>query len=173
MFEIKNIKLSLKTSEITLNTVIDHFTTSNITFERKSNYIIIRKQFIYVLFKPKNNIITHINVTKIPNIDNITIAIEHLLTEILNSLNVKILHQKIDNLTAIYDQKKSIDQLAIIKKSHPLYFIRFNKEKFPGLFLKDRLGTFIIFHTGKVNLVGCQDPDHLNVLFQKLLTILN
>ena len=172
MFQIKNIKISLKITEIPLNSVLEHFQNTNVSYEIKSNYIIIKQKFIYVIFKSKNNFINHINITKIPDSINIRVSIEFFINIILENFKVHVLNYKIDNLTAIYDMKKEIDQNKLADKLKTSHIIKFNKEKFPGLFIKLEQGTFIIFHTGKVNLVGCQNPSHLVTLFKKLNGIL-
>jgi TATA-box binding protein (TBP) (component of TFIID and TFIIIB) len=172
MFEVKNIKISLKITKIPLNSVISQFEDENLPYKIKNNYIILRKVFVYILFKPKNSEISHINITGIPNVESISNSIDILTKIILKSLIITPLDYKIDNLTAVYDYKKKIDQFKILNNSINNYLVRFNKEKFPGLFIKVELGTFIIFHTGKVNLVGCQNISHLQVLFEQLESIL-
>lgn len=172
MFEVKNIKISLKITKIPLNSVIRQFESENISYKIKNNYIILRKVFVYILFKPKNSEISHINITGIPNIESISNSIEILKENILKSLRLVPLDYKIDNLTAVYDYKQSIDQLKILNNSINHHIVKFNKEKFPGLFIRVELGTFIIFHTGKVNLVGCKNIAHLQVLFEQLESIL-
>ena len=172
MFEVKNIKISIKITKIPLNSVIRQFEEEHLPYKIKNNYIILRKDFVYILFKPKNSEISHINITGIPNVESISNSIEILTKSILKSLVITTLDYKIDNLTAVYDYKKKIDQFKILNNSINNYLVRFNKEKFPGLFIKVKLGTFIIFHTGKVNLVGCQNISHLQVLFEQLESIL-
>jgi TATA-box binding protein (TBP) (component of TFIID and TFIIIB) len=173
MFEVKNIKISLKISKLPLNSVINQFEVENIQYKIKNNYIILRNIFLYILFKPKNSEISHVNITGIPNVESISKSIEILNKDILKSLTIVPLEYKIDNLTAVYDHKQAIDQFKILNNSINHYIIKFNKEKFPGLFIKVELGTFIIFHTGKVNLVGCQKISHLQVLFEQLESILD
>jgi hypothetical protein len=170
MFDIKNIKVSLKLNSISLNSVLINLEKNQIEYSVKSNYIIFRKEFVYVLFKPKHLIINHVNITKIPDVVSITKSIDNFKS-ILN-FQLEIQSFKIDNLTAVYDLKKEISQLKILNSFKDIYHIKFNKEKFPGLFLRVEFGTFIIFHTGKVNLVGCQDPLSLQFLFSQLLDIL-
>lgn len=169
MFQIKNIKISLKIKPIYLNSVLKHFDKERITYKIKNNYVIINNKFVYILFKPRDSIIKHINVTKIPDIESISNSL-NLLKDTISYLI--ILSYKIDNITAVYDYKKEINQLKILNNHKHLFNLKFNKEKFPGLFLKVLLGTFIIFHTGKVNLVGCKDPAHLFNLFEQLKKIL-
>jgi TATA-box binding protein (TBP) (component of TFIID and TFIIIB) len=173
MFQIKNVKVSLKINEISLNSVLKYLLENQISFEIKSNYLIIKDKFIYIFFRSKNNLVNHINITKIPSIEHIKESINFLRDKILKQLYIINESYKIDNLTAIYDYGKQIDQLNLIHKVKNTYNIRYNKEKFPGIFIKVATGTFIIFHTGKINLVGCQNPSHLPSLFNCLTNILN
>jgi len=171
MFNIKNIKVSLKINSISLNSVLNDLERNQVLYSIKSNYIIFRKEFVYVLFKPKHLIVNHVNITKIPDVDSIVKSID-FLKSILSSQILEIKSSKVDNITAVYDMNKEIEQFKILDSFKDLYHIKFNKEKFPGLFLKVEFGTFIIFHTGKVNLVGCKDPSNLKLLFSQLLDIL-
>lgn len=173
MFEIKNIKISLKIEELSLNSVLNQFKIENISFKIKSNYIIIKDKFVFIFFKSKNSFVNHINITQISNINFINDSIELLKEKIFKTLPFTILKQQIDNLTATCDVKKEIDQVKILNKVKNIYNIRYNKEKFPGLFVKVGFGTFIIFHTGKVNLVGCQNLFQLPFLFDCLTKILD
>lgn len=173
MFEIKNIKISLKIEKISLNSVLEQLEQENILFETKSNYIIIRDKFIYIFFKSKNGMINHINVTKIPKVEDIKISVCMLKEKIFKDLNVSIIKEKIDNITASCDLKKELNQIEILNRFRSTHNIRYNKEKFPGMFIKVLHGTFIIFHSGKINLVGCQNLDHLISLFKYLNHILS
>jgi TATA-box binding protein (TBP) (component of TFIID and TFIIIB) len=172
MFNTKNIKISLRSEKISLNSVIEYLNKNLIVYQIKGNYIVIREKYVYIFFKLKDSLICHINVTKIPNFESIKDSIELLQQKILNGSDINISEYKIDNLTAIYDAKTCIDLLRVVENARSKYRVRYNKEKFPGLFIRTDQGTFIIFHTGKVNLVGCQHPDHLPVLFKCLENIL-
>ncbi len=172
MFEIRNIKVSLTIKNISLNSVLKQINKQPISYEIKNNYIIIRDKFIYIFFKSKNNLISHINVTKIPNLMNIQLSVKILKEFIFKDLNLTILNTKIDNITATCDKRREINQIKLLEKIKHYYSVKFNKEKFPGLFIKVPFGTFIIFHTGKINLVGCQNPFHLQFLYELLDAIL-
>lgn len=174
MFNVKNIKISLKTEKISLNTVVNCLKTNSVEYQIKGNYLVIRHKYVYVFFRPRTSIIQYINVTKIPCVDNIKDSINVLQHEIFQGLYIHISSEyKIDNLTAIYDTKTCIDLLKVLDNAKENYYVRYNKEKFPGLFVSTGNGTFIIFHTGKVNLVGCQNLRHLPLLFKALEKILS
>lgn len=172
MFNVKNIKLSLKAEKISLNSVVNCLQQNCIPFETKGNYLVIRHKYVYIFFKLRDSIIKHINVTKIPDVNEIEDCIFILKNIILKGIETVISECKIDNLTAIYDVNYRINLVKVINNNKSNFLLRYNKEKFPGLFIRTDKGTFIIFHTGKVNLVGCQNPDHLPALFECLENIL-
>lgn len=173
MFVIKNIKFSLKIKNISLNSVLDELKEQKINFETKGNYVVIRDIYVYILFRSRSFILNHINITKIPSVNQINFSVDHLQRKILKNLKIEICKEQIDNLTATYNIGQEINQLRFLQKNKKHHTIKFNKEKFPGLFIKVPLGTFIIFHTGKINVVGCQSPFHLFQLFYFLQDLLN
>ena len=172
MFEIKNVKISLKLEIISLKTVIEHLKVNAIEFQVKNNYIVINYKYSFVLFKPKNKQIRHVNVTKIPNLEEIDTAVDVFENKIFNNLGVHINKIIVDNLTAVYNTGKSIYLPDIIKNKKDHFIIKYNNEKFPGMFVKFDVGTLIIFHTGKIIAVGCKTLDQLKYLFDELIKLL-
>lgn len=172
MFKQKNVKISIKIREISLNSVIEYLNVNNREYKTKSNYIIIKSKYIFILFKPKNRMISHINVTKISNLDEVNTAVDNLIIEIFPTFEICIYKVVIDNITAVYDTSKTIKLPEIIENNKGLYRITYNNEKFPGMFIKFEVGTLIIFYTGKVIAVGCKTNDQLFFLFGKLKDLL-
>lgn len=172
MFTIKNMKISIKLEKISLNSVVKYLECNTIDFKIRGNYLVIYHKYVYIFFKLKDLIIRHINVTKIPDEKSINDSILVLKTEILKGMCLNILEYKIDNLTATYDVKTELDLLTVLNKTRSSFNVKYNKEKFPGLFIKTYQGTFIVFHTGKVNLVGCKSSEHLPILFKCLENII-
>jgi TATA-box binding protein (TBP) (component of TFIID and TFIIIB) len=168
MFEIKNIKISLKVKKVSLNSVLSVLDHERVKYVFKNNYIIIKRKYVFVVFKPKDQRIHHINITGIKEISGINKSIC-----LLKLVNIVPIFYKIDNITASYNHNCTINLIDILNKTKNLYPVKFNKEKFPGLFIKVKLGTFIIFHTGKINLVGCQNVCDIQLLFDELISILN
>ncbi len=80
----------------------------------------------------------------------------------------------IDNITGSFDLKKELILKDLIEITQNYQFegniyISYNNEKFPGMFLKvkignKRIGTIIIFHSGKVVFVGCKRLRNLRCL---------
>lgn len=172
MFEIKNVKISLKLEDISLNTVIEYLTNNNIKFQIKSNYIIINHLYVYIIFKRKNLLINHVNVTKIPNLNKVEDSVKNFTENIFKDLKIIVKKVNIDNLTSIYHIKKGINLSDIIKKENNNFKILYNNEKFPGMFLKFKVGTLIIFYTGKIISVGCKTVEDLAYLFEQINKII-
>lgn len=171
MFEIKNVKISLKIITVSLNSVLNYLDKNHIEYQTKSNYVIISSIYIYILFKPKNQQITHVNVTKIPNLFKVDDAVNHFKNDIFPAFNVQVNKISVDNITAVFHVKKCINLPEIIKNKKPHFKITYNNEKFPGMFIKFDVGTLIIFYTGKVIAVGCKNTSNLDYLFCELVKI--
>jgi TATA-box binding protein (TBP) (component of TFIID and TFIIIB) len=171
MFEIKNVKISLKLDKISLNTVLSQLELNKVVYKEKNNYIIIQSQYIYIIFQSKNRLVNHINITKIPHIDEIDKATNHLQHVLFKNLVIHIISNTIDNLTSVYNIKRNLILHDIVKKIEFTNNISYNNEKFPGLFIKFGFGTLILFHTGKVIAVGCKKEHDLTNLFDQLLQL--
>ncbi len=168
MFVIKNAKISIKINEISLNSVIECLDKNNIVYKIKSNYIIIESKYVFVIFKPKNCMIVHINVTKIGSLSDINKVADVLIHEILSNLQIVVNKIVVDNITAVYQTDKIINIPKIIESKKDCFKISYNNEKFPGMFIKFSVGTLIIFYTGKIIAVGCKTESNLEYLFDQL-----
>ena len=151
MYEIRNIKISLKIEEIPLNNVRMELLEKNIEFKIYPNFISFKKHFFsFVIFRPSKNKTTHVNVSNVKNKDGFKECVKTLK----NVLKCKVISFKIDNIISTKHIEKTID-LPIISKNQN-YNIRYNPEQFPGLFIKFDIGTAIIYHTGNLVVVGCK-----------------
>lgn len=147
LYKITNIKLSLKTSYVCLDSVRKQLSNKNIRCY--NNFIVLRDKYTYIIFKSRDLVTNHINVTKIERFENVTESINNILSLL------QVIEQKrvIDNITVSLNLHKEInlnclpDFSGIITKSY-------NTEKFPGVFLKFDCGTIILFHTGKCIIIG-------------------
>jgi len=81
-----------------------------------------------------------------------------------------IIDIRIDNITASFNFNKQID-LKYLKQTYSN--VKYNSERFPGLFFKFNTGTAILFSSGKINIVGCKNTETILELWKKLLLILN
>lgn len=163
-YNVANVKVSLKTSKIFLDNVCNFAEEKEIFFKNYKNFIVVKTEFTYIIFKSKDEQFeSHVNITKIPSINKIPLAID-----IITSLKqCTAISYKIDNIIATTNLKKRIN-LAIISRSECFENIKYNNEKFPGVFLKFKIGTVILFHSGKLVIVGCKNIENIECLISKI-----
>lgn len=159
MYKIANVKVSLKTSPLFLDTVYSSLVAQNIVCKQYNNFLVVKSAFTYIIFKTNKNCENHINITKIPTVKNIVDAVT--LLQILT--NCQVTSQKIDNIIATTKHKSKLCLRDIIEKK-AFHTIKYNNEKFPGLFLKFEEGTAILFHSGKIVIVGCKSIENIECL---------
>lgn len=169
VYQITNIKVSLKINPLCLSSVQKELESQNIPFTIYTNFIVVRKIFTYIIFKTGKQKNNHINITKINSELAIKTAIEILQTILTN---IVIQKQTVDNITASVNLHKSI----LLTHIPNIYrridcTISYNPEKFPGLFIKVKNGTIIIFHTGKCIIIGAKTINDIECLLQKLALI--
>ena len=166
VYQITNIKVSLKINPLCLSSVQKELESQNIPFTIYTNFIVVRKIFTYIIFKTGKQKNNHINITKINSEPVIKTAIEILQTILKN---IVIQKQTVDNITASVNLYKPITLSHIPNIYRNIdCTISYNPEKFPGLFIKVKNGTIIIFHTGKCIIIGAKTIDDIECLLQKL-----
>ena len=107
--------------------------------------------------KGSNAVLYHINITKIPSTDQIASSIDCLKNVIRNEYHV--VAKEINNLTCSYDSKISpvplLDLIKKVKKKIPsMKRVRFNPERFSGMFISFPNNTLLIFSSGKMIVIG-------------------
>ncbi len=153
MFQIRNIKISIKVKPLVLNNAIERLENNGITLKTYSNFLTFKTHnFTYVLFKKGQRKHSHINVTQIPSLK----LIRKSIRVIEKCLGCSVLYYKIDNIIATSDLKQSVNLIDIVSRRR-FDKIKYNNEIFPGLFIKFPSGTVIIFHSGKIVIVGCKN----------------
>lgn len=165
-YTINNIKVSFKIDSISLDNVQKRLITNKISFKIFHNYYVFKIQSYHcVLFKEnplkKNN---HLNVTKILSLDEI----EYLQMAVEKILKKKILEFRVDNIMATMSLGNNLllKQLALNQLRD---VAKYNCETFPGLFLKYKQGTLILFHSGKIVIVGCRCEKDIKWLLTKMI----
>jgi Transcription factor TFIID (or TATA-binding protein, TBP) len=167
-YSIANVKISLKTSKIFLDNVCSIAAEKNLYCKNYKNFIVLKSKFTYIIFKSKEEQSeSHINITKIPNIESILEAIETIKSLITCSIK----SYKIDNIIATTSLQRPIN-LASISTSGKFKKLKYNNEKFPGIFLKFTLGTVILFHSGKLVIVGCKSVHSVECLIRKICALI-
>lgn len=162
MFRIRNIKISLKVKPLVLNNALKRLEKKSVTVKTYSNFISFKANtYTYVLFKKGKTKQTHINITQIPSLDLVKTAINI----IVRLLKCCVLNYTIDNIIATSDLHKCVCLMdVVIKKSFER--IKYNNEIFPGLFIKFINGTVIVFHTGKIVIVGCKNKESIKWILE-------
>ena len=156
---ITNVKVSIKTSPILLNNVLK----LEVPLKNYKNFIVLKDKYTYSIFKTNANSENHINITKIPNLNKIQDSIDNLK----RFLDFSVKNLKVDNIIATLKLGKSIDLVSVCEKKL-FKSMKYNNEKFPGLFVKFEQGTAILFHSGKIVLVGCKSEVDLKCLTQNI-----
>jgi TATA-box binding protein (TBP) (component of TFIID and TFIIIB) len=169
--ELTNIKVSIKCNQESLDSVENNIKEKNLTYKRYNNFIVLRSDFVYTIFRQSKNKNNHINITKIKKYENISKAVENLKNFNLNVIDETL---KIDNITGSLNLGKEVyiqDIISSVKSNSfsKNIIISYNNEKFPGLFLKVKdkdikVGTIIVFYSGKVIFVGCKSSEDLECL---------
>lgn len=169
-YKITNVKVSVKIGEVCLDTVAKKLKEKNIVFKQFQNYLVIQNVFTFIIFRSSYKLkssLCHVNITKIPTVNDIERAKSHL-EELLN-IEKTVQPFNIDNITASIDLGLTILPEKIISIFNKDCKITFNKETFPGVFLKFEKGTAIIFHTGKCIVIGCKNITDVERLTSFLL----
>lgn len=156
MVSVRNVKISVKIKALCLNIAINSLTLQNIPVKKYLNYVTFQEQFSYVVFKTSKNGTNHVNVTKIKSINEINEAIAALQ----KYLDITVVSHKIDNIIATHEWPQMVDLQCIVRK-RVFHQTKYNPERFPGLFVKCNFGTIIIFHSGKLVIVGCKNLDEI------------
>ena len=125
--------------------------------------LVVKSKYTYIIFKTNKNSENHINITKIPSVDQVFEAIE-LIKELTYCL---VLSQTIDNIIATTNTFKQLNLKDIVLKKK-FQTIKYNNEKFPGLFIKFDKGTAIIFHSGKIVIVGSKSIEDIECLLENI-----
>lgn len=148
---IRNIKLSVKIPACPLDIAIARLTSKKVEFKIFGNFLTFKKRYSFVIFRPSTDNTSHVNVTRVPKFGH---AIVKSLTTLSKLLNCSILNHSVDNIIATEDLKKKLNLklLAEINAERVIY----NSERFPGLFMRFEHGTCILYHSGKVVIVGCK-----------------
>lgn len=145
------MKISLKSTAISLNNASKCLELNNVPYKIYCNFISFKKHLTFVLFKTSANNTNHINISKIKSQEDIDIACD----TVKSLLGVDILSVKIDNIVSTTNLKRNLN-LSDIVSSNRFSEVKYNPEQFPGLFLTLDRGSAILFHSGKVVIVGCK-----------------
>lgn len=160
-YTINNIKVSFKIEAISLDIVQKQLISNKISFRIYHNYYVFKIESYHCVMFKANQVLqnNHLNVTKIKSIENIE-EIKKLVEKIFKR---KVIHSNIDNImaTSMMSHPLLLQNLA---QNQLRNIAKFNIETFPGLFLKYKEGTIILFHSGKIVIVGCRCEEDIKCL---------
>jgi len=165
--------INLKTSNIKSHFIIDDNYLNTLNHFLSSSFFITKKKPSFCMFKYKTLIYTcfysgYINVTGLKTLGNIYIPKYIFSSQSgipLKSISLPV----IDNISAKYikvrnGEKTSRDLhcfINILRHDHRIISLKYNRERFPGLFIKTINGTIIWFPSNSIITVGCKHHSDL------------
>ena len=124
-----------------------------------SNFTVVRKEYVYTIFKTRENDKTyHVNITKVRSRADLLNSIG-LLRDIISNRFSFGKTWKINNLTCSFCAGFEIplpDVFDKLRKESCVKKIRFNPERFPGMFVTFEANTVLVFSTGKMVIIGAK-----------------
>ena len=166
---ISNVKLSCKVRMINNNNISFN---RDISIKQYNNFSVIKTKYTYIIFtKTKNSRKFHVNITKIPSLDHVSKAIDELNIIINEDFSVE--NVKIENITCLHILNNNINLLKTFNNLNKNQYengqdpeeksiiiqARYNPEKFPGIFLKLRNCSVLIFSSGKLVVIGATSEE--------------
>ena len=132
----------------------------------------VKKTYVYIIFKSRRNSKSyHVNITKIPRTEEIQPSIEELNSVITNDFVVT--SYKVENLTYSLDVGYALplmDIFELIKRESIVRKIRFNPERFPGMFVTLESSTILVFSSGKMVIIGVNTAEKMRRGLNSILT---
>ena len=178
-FIITNVKSSVKLKPaVNLAFVTEKCAQVGAYCKLYGNLVSIKhKNISFVLFKSCNNLKLnkgqHLNITSCRTVESVIDAVEIFLQLLDNT--TRVTNFQIDNYscTSRIGQKFDLEKIYLLNFNHRLVY---NPENFPGLFWwcdKKKSLCAVIYHTGKVNIVGSNNLHEISEFLQKLKYITN
>ena len=164
MTQICNIKVSftIKKDKKWYEKIKDVCVKNKKNLKKSGNITTFKYIFSFCFFEKKTEYI-HVNATGIKkeeDIPNFKIFFYN------NILKEEIHNFKIDNITASFSINKDLNLNTIFNSFEN---VKYNPERFPGLFLKHNSSTAVIFRNGKINILGCKNSKDVYLTWIKIL----
>ena len=157
---IHNVKISIKLKQGRFNFLNSY---------KQRNFVVIRDTYTYVIFKPNKEGVHHINITKVPSLEQVDSSVRQLKSMIIEG---ELGQPCVDNLTATLNLQQTLKLSHLYTSMRRDFNLWFNAFVFPALFWRQACGTLYIFASGKVNLVGFKTPDQLKDACQQCLAFM-
>ena len=170
MTPISNVKISvLVYSKLCFTSFIESANKREVVFHMRRNILVINDIFSITVFKKQFDKY-HINITGIKLPSHVNTVIKWVVDFYCPEKYFTILKYCIDNITATFDIGSSVPLNYIASLNNSM---KYNPERFPGLFYKTEYGTALIFNSGKVNIVGCKSENNVILIWQKIQNMLS
>jgi TATA-box binding protein (TBP) (component of TFIID and TFIIIB) len=164
---VTNVKISVKIPTIKLVDVIQKCKNRDLKVKIFPSFIVIYSNFIFTLFKKGKKKMQHVNITKC-SMDNVKEAMDEL--RYLTNFHHPYMGHIVDNISAsttmpkmplepsqsIFDDSIDLESFVNSSEHTPDHVLTLNTETFPGLFIRSKNCTAILFRSGKVNFVGAK-----------------
>ena len=144
-----------------------------------SNFTVVRHKYVYVIFRKKKNKKRrqhsyHVNITKVPSTAQIESAIVELSNVIASDFVVKSC--RVENLTCSSDIGFAVpllDAFDQLKEKSFVRKLRFNPERFPGMFVTLESNTVLLFSSGKIVIIGANNQDSVKLSIGLIKSVLD
>ena len=173
---ISNVKISCKIRLVNNVNSISFNTDTNNSIKHYNNFTVVKKKYSYIVFtKSKLNQNFHVNITKIPQLDHISKALDEL-KDIISSPFV-IEKFKIENLTCLHHFKDKLNLGKIYEKCKPNEYyginqIRYDLEKFPAMFITLTKCSALVFSSGKIVIIGASSEHNAREGLESIFNML-
>ena len=165
-YKIRNVKISVKSTPISLNRVL--LLSGKVENVKDcKNFVVMTDTYSYTIFKTVK-LENHINITKIPNLEKVQDAIQQLKKHF--KFCAKLI--RVDNIMATIDIERPIDLISVCEKKL-FENIKYNSEVFPGLTVEFDKGSARFFHSGKIVILGVKNIIDLKCLIQNICAVMN
>ena len=165
-YKIRNVKISVKSTPISLNRVL--LLSGKVEYVKDcKNFVVMTDTYSYTIFKTVK-LENHINITKIPNLEKVQDAIQQLKKHF--KFCAKLI--RVDNIMATIDIERPIDLISVCEKKL-FENIKYNSEVFPGLTVEFDKGSARFFHSGKIVILGVKNIIDLKCLIQNICAVMN
>ena len=170
---VSNVKLSCKIV-LTKSDRIS-FNMGN-SVKKYDNFTVVKNKYVYIVFT-KSRLMRqfHVNITKIPSMEHVPRAMEELKQIINEDFFVK--EYRVENLTCLHNLNMDFNLAQIFQIYEQKYVdeilkMRYNPEKFPGMFITLKNCTVLLFSSGKIVVIGAASEEHakngINSVFKLL-----
>jgi len=171
--KVKNIKIHFKVREKFKTLFLKNINELKDVTIYHGNFGVIKKntylqnKYTYIFFPDCG----YINVTGLPNYSSLAPCVLEL-TSIFGLRNHELSPPRIDNITASGNFFCSIDLETLAQQLLRESFFCFRTNQFPGLIIRAKNGTILVFNSGKYTIVGLKCISHGIEMIQQVSAVM-